>query len=270
MKTTEKLITPLVALDMLKRNLKTNRSIRMHWVKELERLMVSGLFMEGTGETIKISSDGTLLDGQHRLTAIVNSGVSLNLSVSEDCDEEIYKVIDQSMKRSAGDTLEHIGVHNAPNISAGIIAYYKLIKCKSSYATNKQLGLSNQEVLSMYLRDHDFWDRSYENVICWYSSINRIITQSQLLGFYAFFYRISKDDAFTFFDKLSLGTNLERTDSIFLLREKLISFRINDQKNIPLLVKNALIIKAWNLFRQKKTVKLLKYNPSTEEFPTAI
>ena len=76
MKTEVKLITPQIAEEMLKKN-PMNRRVKDFVISEYSRVMKAGLWKENTGEAIKFASDGTLLDGQHRLTALIKANVSL-------------------------------------------------------------------------------------------------------------------------------------------------------------------------------------------------
>jgi hypothetical protein len=54
-----------------------NRKLRPSIVRDFARQMRLNLWRENTGEAIKITSNGHLLDGQHRLTALVKAGVTL-------------------------------------------------------------------------------------------------------------------------------------------------------------------------------------------------
>ena len=107
MKTKQLLITPQIASDILRSN-KSNRKIRPYWVAELARQMSGGFWREDTTETIKISASGNLIDGQHRLMALISANVSLNFLVASELDQEIYAFIDQGFKRSAGDVLNDL------------------------------------------------------------------------------------------------------------------------------------------------------------------
>ena len=55
----------------------------------------------------------------------------------------------------------------------------------------------------------------------WYRK-ERLLTTSELIGFYAYFYDIDEDMAFEFMEKLGTGDNLDNNNPIKLLRNKLI------------------------------------------------
>ena len=101
----------------------------------------------------------------------------------------------------------------------------------------------------------------------WYKEGQRVLSLSEVLGLYAFFFDISQDDAYEFMDSLSCGIDLNLFNPIKLLRDKLIFSRINKKFTLTNVQRTALIYKTWNLFREKQTVKYLKFNYNVENFP---
>lgn len=69
-------ITPKKAEELLKLNTNNFRNVDSHRVKKYSRAMQLG-FWEENGEPIQLYEDGTLANGQHRLHAVVDSGVTL-------------------------------------------------------------------------------------------------------------------------------------------------------------------------------------------------
>ena len=96
-------ITPQQAAEFLKLNA-TNRPIRPSWVRTLCGIIERGEWVL-THQGIAITSENLLIDGQHRLQAIVNTGITVQMMVSFDCDPESFKVIDSGVKRSVQDQL---------------------------------------------------------------------------------------------------------------------------------------------------------------------
>jgi len=279
MKTEVKLITPELAKEMLNKN-GINRPLRDCIVNEYARLMKANLWQEKTGETIKISSDGILLDGQHRLRAIIKANIDLPFLIAKDCDKEIFKVIDTGLRRSASDVLSIIGVDNSGKISAGIRKYLTLKaknfgsvgglgKSTQSFGSqHKGLPTSNYEILSIYSNKPKYWDGACNNAKKWYRSSN-LLSCSDYMGYFVFLSEINSDQAFEFFDKLSSGDNLSSKNSIKLLREKFIFFRLSSKLNLSGLAKSAYIFKAWNQFRKGNELKSLRWN-NDDLFPMPI
>jgi hypothetical protein len=116
------LITPEYALELLSNNT-GNRRVKEQVVARYVKDMLAGTWKEDTGELIKIAKDGTILDGQHRLLAIVKSGVEISLHVATGLSNEIFSVIDTGASRNASDTLFVSSIENSTIISRSINFY---------------------------------------------------------------------------------------------------------------------------------------------------
>ena len=64
----------------LTRNIPNNRGFKRKR-DEYVRDMKGGNWLVGTGETIKFTSDGVLIDGQQRLSSVIRAGVPVYLDV---------------------------------------------------------------------------------------------------------------------------------------------------------------------------------------------
>lgn len=86
-------VTPQKAAQWLEKNFGRNRKIRKGHISKLVFDMKNGNWQE-TGETLKFNIMGDLIDGQHRLTAIVESGCTLELWVATDVPNAAINAID--------------------------------------------------------------------------------------------------------------------------------------------------------------------------------
>jgi hypothetical protein len=96
-------ITPKQAEKYLQFNT-SNRNLRKSLVSQYARDMANGKWRL-THQGVAFNCDGTLLDGQHRLKAIVESGVTVQMLVARGVDSKHQLVMDDHAKRSAGDAL---------------------------------------------------------------------------------------------------------------------------------------------------------------------
>lgn len=110
------LITPELAKDWLERNTR-NRPIDARRVQALADAMTAGKFLL-THQGIAFDPSGVLLDGQHRLLAVVRSGVAVRMSVTWGVDQRSLEVIDTGRARSAAQTLAIQGTPCANAIAA--------------------------------------------------------------------------------------------------------------------------------------------------------
>lgn len=110
------LMTPSWAEQLLEKNT-YNRAVKDSAVKTLARKMTDKDFPY-TGEPIIVSKNGVLLDGQHRLLAVVMSGESVEMEFVDGVDERASVYIDTGIKRSTGDFLAMRGHAKAVNLGA--------------------------------------------------------------------------------------------------------------------------------------------------------
>ena len=103
MNTITQTITPELAAAYLESN-HMNRPLRPGVVENLVREIKAGRWRL-THQGIAFTADGRLLDGQHRLSAVVASGVAVPMMVTFGAEIDTFGVIDQSTPRSAADVL---------------------------------------------------------------------------------------------------------------------------------------------------------------------
>mgnify|MGYP003648903991 CR=1 FL=1 len=102
-------VTPKMAAAFLERNT-SNRAIRSSHLEYLTQLILDGEWRK-TGEAIRFSGNYTngksvLLDGQHRLQSLINSGKSsLMIEIIDDLPDDSFQFMDQGRPRSAPDVL---------------------------------------------------------------------------------------------------------------------------------------------------------------------
>lgn len=115
-------ITPEIANQMLALNTK-NRKINPPRVEHYCEAMRAGKW-ELNGETIKINGE-SLIDGQHRLLAVVRSGVSIDSVVVRGVDSSSFDTVDIGATRNCANVLHIIGVNNPSKIAATICLIHR-------------------------------------------------------------------------------------------------------------------------------------------------
>ena len=109
-------ITPEFAAKILENN-PSNRNIKRDHVAAIARDMAAGRW-QINGDAIRMNGDGSLIDGQHRLSACVMAGVPFQTVVITGLSHDVRATIDGGAKRTHGDRLAMLGVHNANVVSA--------------------------------------------------------------------------------------------------------------------------------------------------------
>lgn len=260
-------ISPDLASGLLASNEK-NRSLNAHHVQFLAAQMLAGAW-QMAGDPIRVASSGRLLDGQHRLSAIVQTGITLSMVVIRNLPEETFQVMDTGRIRSAADVLSAEGVLNATTQASTArmaINYQKgnfYAAIGQSHGRKTKVGVSNTEIVQFLTKNN--LDEFVKAGIQWYRE-SRIFTASEYAFLYYTFNPFDTPTALFFLSSLASGAGLEAGTPIFLLRKKLEQYKFN-KVSCPPSERLALTIKAWNLFRTDKTVSLLTWNPLKETFP---
>jgi len=109
------LITPALAKHFLEKNVSNYRTKQETIVTKYSKDMENDLW-ETNGSPIVFSKEGILLDGQHRLNAIVKSGKSVVMYVIFDADPS--SIFDAQHKRSIVQILRAMGYSVAPTTPA--------------------------------------------------------------------------------------------------------------------------------------------------------
>lgn len=104
-------VGPAEAKALLEKN-DVNRRLRPRQVAAYAEDMREGLWGE-TGEPIQVSRTGRLLNGQHRLNAVIDADVTLELLFVTGLPDQSQKLMDSGAGRTASDALNMDGVHNA-------------------------------------------------------------------------------------------------------------------------------------------------------------
>lgn len=101
-------LTPEMATELLQRN-QLNRPISDLHVKRITKQIANGKW-RFNGDTIKISKDGQVLDGQHRLWACIEANKPILTLIIRDIERDAFTTIDTIKKpRSGADTIALLG-----------------------------------------------------------------------------------------------------------------------------------------------------------------
>lgn len=128
-------ITPELAEIYLDSQTK-NRNVKNSHVQYLVAEIMSDKW-DLTGEAIKFDFDGHLRDGQHRLTAILNCGRSVEMLIIGGLNPETIDIMDTGSQRTIADILEIDGHANSSMLATVLVHVMRLTECYY----NKESGL---------------------------------------------------------------------------------------------------------------------------------
>jgi hypothetical protein len=259
-------ITPNMARQLLEKN-SMNRPFNQNNLDALKKEINNNNYFL-TGESIKIAKDGTLLDGQHRLRAILETGKAVKIFVIRDLETEAFKYMDTGRPRQAGDVLAIEGIKNPMKIASiakFIIGYNKDKTFNSAIRGNADKGsrrITNADVSDFVNKNLNSLVDSYE---FGYGKGRKLIQGKLVASMHYVLKKIDPMQADGFIEALVTGTGLIKGHPIHQLRDIFIHDN-RSTKKLPTRAKVHLIIRAWNLVRTKKTVSNLKYD-KRDPFP---
>lgn len=249
--------------DLAQRYLDTMRENRKYdnrWVSKLTEVIKNGEWILD-GNSIKMDENGHLIDGQHRLRAVIASGETVVMEVKSGFSHEAINVIDAFTKpRSLADVATLNGIVDAAATSSIINAYFRE---KNGYSdTGRGTKLSPTAMLKEYNSHTAEWYRIVRET----TSVRRgkrtslpLLTGSQIGGIAAYLIFDKGhpfDVVFSFFEQ-SLSSNASPNVNIDKLRTALIKNSMSPKK-YPWSIIHQMIAKTWNAYVTGKTVRLLR------------
>jgi hypothetical protein len=248
---TTEIITPEQASELLKANT-NNRKMKTRRVNELVRAIKNGEWAFN-GDAIRITNDGRLIDGQHRLAAIAAAGVPVKTVMFRGATDDDQLTIDLGAKRTFSDVLTMNGEKYALQLAAVTRAYtvYKMTGSIRHQGTEDATTLSAIELLRVLDQNPELRKSahiaadlrgSFKMTPSVIGVAHRVLTE------------IDADDAAWFFSHLRSGTGLaddDRSYAVLKLREHA-NNRRDDEKVRPDVMLGTMF-KAWNYFREGRT-----------------
>ena len=257
-------ITPERAAEYLVRNIR-NRPVNKNSVKAIGRAL-SGNEWFLNGETIIFTSDGYLLDGQHRLLAIVETGISAVTFVITDIPQNAFSTIDLTLKRSKADSLAISGEINCTALAStlGMASEY-LSEELRIYSRPSRQAMS-PTMCQNFLNDHPEIKDSVHYAV---SRGKNSVVSVMVCGFcHWLFSSIDAADAEEFMASFISGENLQKGNAILALRTVLLSRKKGTDLRGSIMA--AYVVMAWNRWRKHENCLILRLPSVDTEFPKAI
>ena len=115
-----------------------NRPTKIGHTRKLARLLKDGLWNPDLGGSIAFSPEGRLTDGQHRLRAVVLSGVSIIVDVRP--NQKTTVGLDENASRSVADHLALQGVDDASIVATATKMLFKAVDTDGNPGAAHVLG----------------------------------------------------------------------------------------------------------------------------------
>jgi hypothetical protein len=262
-------LRPEMAAKLLVNNT-NNRNLSSGRVSRYANDIINNRWVEDTGELIKIDTDGCVVDGQHRLSAIVKANKGIYIHIATNVNKNVFDVIDSGKSRTSSDVLQIAGVSNATKIASFIQSYNQFMSTKYRYEhANIEHSMTSKMILEYYNENKVFIEEVIKYASLFYNQFQKVWNHGDVALFYGLFTTVDKRLGHEFMRELCQGTDVTN-DTIILLRNRLIADKVNSTNKMLANHRRALVIKAWNSFYLGKSLKVLKYNSETEDFPKIV
>lgn len=227
------------------------------------------------GQGISLDEAGRLIDGHHRINAMLMAGIPVEFLIVTGCDQNDMFRVDEGQKRKLTDFLAAQGKKQAQILAAAckVLFDYK----------NGQLGRpffqSTPMSIETGLTVARAGGKKLEASILRYRHLKPLIRNVAPGGFQVFMHykgvqAWGEDDTEKWFHVLNTGEGLAATDPVHRLREHLFrQMRSTPGQRPPLRTRMAIYIKAWNMWVRGDTCKQLhwrSFGKNKEPFPQPV
>lgn len=249
-------VTPEIAADWLEnRNSISNRKLSDHTAGKYARIMEAGRWLS-THQGIAFDDDGWLIDGQHRLRAVVLSGITVEMFVVPDCDPATFTVLDSGLKRNAGQLIKLPSSRTIAAAARVLATIYAPVPTQTTQGGVYDGHLTTDIILETV----DAWPElgtyvAHIETVYKYTKVNRpmhlaVIAQAARSSYYG---RID-----SWIDGLTQGAGLESNDPRLLLRNRFVRDSAALNGGVDRGITYSLIAKAWNAHAQQRTLGVLR------------
>jgi len=262
-------LTPAAAALLLKNHNFKNRGLKKHQKAFLQKQIESGKFVYN-GETIIVGDNMQILNGQHRLTACVASGMSIEVLIVFGVPASAFTTLDQGSRRNGSDLLSIEGYKNCTVLASclrQIHNYYKgaIGKSNAPGPAGEEVRGDNSFTLELLSR----YPEAQESVAKMRSIC--ITPPSIACALHYLFSKVDAEQAEEFCEVILNGfqPNSSYTaigESAGMLREWLVKAATGSKskKTVPWVVANVWI-KAWNAGRDGHLPTLLNWKDGIED-----
>lgn len=255
-------LSPEDAMHMLESNA-SNRPLNDQHVRRIARQIAEGKW-RFNGDTIKISTGNDILDGQHRLWAIIEAKVPVETIVVRGIEPDAFATIDTLRKpRSGADVLALLGAtHHRVVISTALqwLTRWQR-KCLEEYRTPKN-RIENSDVEQAFT-DNPGMARAAEAA----SKLRGLANPGLIAFFYFILTNRNPDLAERMMHTLEHPAGVGVNDPFFRLR----GYFTSDKARKDPLTTIALMIKAANAAHRGGEIRVLSWRTQgsfPEPFPT--
>jgi hypothetical protein len=226
---------------------------------------------ETTHQAIAISPEGTILDGRHRLTAIIRANKAVNVWVARGADPKTFLAVDTGRSRTPGDLLHIAGFTNVNALAA--TARYVMAAKRIKGTNGSWVSAINPIRHDEIVRWVEMNGADLEHALQIGNLISRNLGRFGLrtwISAGAFLIResnVPEGLQQEFFARFADGANLAPGSSILAFRRYIAQSFLHQANQVKGPVGLALMIKTFNAYIAGANVQLSIFKLGIERFP---
>lgn len=256
------------AARWLKHN-KRNRPVAQTIVDRYATDMANGLWAFAA-DPIRFDTDGNLIDGQHRLTALARVDITLPMLIVRGLPADAQMVMDQGRKRTPGQQLGLLGVKNS-NLIASMVKVCIQYENGLLFRDSKLSQSITAPVIQEYVNDHPTEVAFIQPLI---DKVRRVDAPPSVVGaFLLIAYRVRGTDAADFIMQLDALVGMSEGHPVHTLDKRLRRIR-RERINLSNRDYLALFIQAFNAWRAGRRITQFQRPPggvwNTSNFPEVV
>ncbi len=249
-------VTPDMAIEALAANT-NNRKVMPRRVALLVAEIESSRWVE-TGNTIKFSREGELIDGQHRLHAIVKSGIGLRLNVALGLEPETKPIVDAIQPRKTSENIHIAGYANSTTLGSLTRLAIPYFRGDNPFSYRGTRSFAFGEIRDWIEENSDCHQAATSAI-----SLKQIMPVSVAAFCLLVFRRRDAVLAEEWRQKMQTGAGLVDGSTWHLLRRRLEADRMSRKKESPEQT-CAVCFLAWNARRKGRELGVIRYIPDPD------
>jgi hypothetical protein len=264
-------ITPDRARVMLGK-MRNPRPFSRHTAAIYAQTMRNGQW-DFNGDAIRINEDDEVIDGQHRLHAVIQSGKPQKMLVMYGLKNEVFQSIDVGKRRSPGDMLAIAGYKhtiNTGSVARALMVYESGVYWAEEAANKLDYRPTPKQIVKFVERNPDVAEN------CAYLA-NRYMNTMRLTGAtpiglsYTLAKRANEKKAQEFLDGVNGDVSTTKTDPRWVVRDFLMRQKVESKglRRLNIQYTQAVMINAANLYFAglEASVGLIRWKPEVQWFP---
>jgi hypothetical protein len=251
-------ITPLDARGYLKTS-KKNRHLSPRKITQFADDLKEGRW-DVNGEAIIFNDKGKLINGHHRMHAIVEADTAMRTLVVTGVSEAAVDTIDTGRSRRAWDLLEVKGVAEgmASKVAASAARWclmfhsHRMDKANKGQIIELQRSFTNRDIVKYVKQNPKLMDSV---ALVMETGTRKLIPPGIMAALHYEFSAINKAQAAEFTEQLLTGVALGKNSPVRWLRNRLEESAVYKHRRLNPEHKAAITIRAWNMWRDKEPFK---------------